>query len=129
MMHLKAIDDEQDGANANAGVDGHLHGDHEIKHPPRPCVQKQRTQPKTNLISVGLGPPPLASFPNLTDSHILIDGSTKEQKGGVSAVTEDGGELAEVDVPTVTRLSVVEHARHEGVHVERDGDDDGECGQ
>jgi len=37
--HLEAVGGEQDGADADAGVDGGLHGDHEVKHPPGSCAR------------------------------------------------------------------------------------------
>jgi len=37
--YLEAVGGEQDGADADAGVDGGLHGDHEVKHPPGSCAR------------------------------------------------------------------------------------------
>lgn len=49
-LHLEAIGGEQDGADANAGVDGRLHDNHEVKHPPGPCVQEQTNKRKSDTI-------------------------------------------------------------------------------
>ena len=37
--HLEAVGGEQDGTDADAGVDGGLHGDNEVEHPPGPCAR------------------------------------------------------------------------------------------
>jgi hypothetical protein len=54
--HLEAVGGEQDGADADAGVDGGLYDDHEVEHPPGPYKSTNRNSISGHLLKLANTP-------------------------------------------------------------------------
>lgn len=69
--HLEAISSEQDGADANAGVDGCLHGDHEVKHPPGSCKHTVRKTHHAHQTQITIQSAQAATH-QVTDANLMV---------------------------------------------------------